>query len=72
MLTLFFNPTLVTNWRQARNCDTARFAKYFWGLLERGVMMPCSQYEALFVSVAHTEADIQTTIDAAREALEEL
>jgi glutamate-1-semialdehyde 2,1-aminomutase len=72
MLTLFFNPTPVTNWRQARNCDTARFAKYFWGLLQRGVMMPCSQYEALFVSAAHTEADIQTTIDAAREALEEL
>lgn len=72
MLTLFFNSSPVTDWRQARNCDTARFAKYFWGLLERGVMMPCSQYEALFVSAAHTEADIQTTIDAAREALEEL
>jgi glutamate-1-semialdehyde 2,1-aminomutase len=71
MLTLFFNPTPVTDWRQARNCDTARFAKYFWGLLERGVMMPCSQYEALFVSAVHTEADIQTTIDAAREVLEE-
>ena len=71
MLTLFFNPTPVADWRQARNCDTARFAKYFWGLLERGVMMPCSQYEALFVSAVHTEADIQTTIDAAREVLEE-
>jgi glutamate-1-semialdehyde 2,1-aminomutase len=69
MLTLFFNPAPVTNWPQARQCDTIRFANYFWGLLEQGVMMPCSQYEALFVSAAHTEADIQTTIDAAREVL---
>ncbi len=69
MLTLFFNPTPVTNWPQARQCDTAHFANYFWGLLERGVMMPCSQYETLFVSAAHTEADIQVTIDAAGEVL---
>jgi glutamate-1-semialdehyde 2,1-aminomutase len=49
--------------------DTARFARYFWNLLDRGVYMPCSQYEALFVSAAHTEADIEATIVAAREAL---
>jgi glutamate-1-semialdehyde 2,1-aminomutase len=66
MLTLFFNATPVTSWQQARNCATSRFADYFWGLLERQVMMPCSQYEALFVSAAHTQADIEMTIDAAR------
>lgn len=69
MLTLFFNPQPVTNWPAASRCDTARFARYFWELIERGVYMPCSQFEALFVSAAHTPADIETTIEAARAAL---
>jgi glutamate-1-semialdehyde 2,1-aminomutase len=69
MMTLFFNPDPVTDWDVAARCDTGHFARYFWGLIERGVYMPCSQYEALFVSSAHTEADIDATIAAAREAL---
>jgi len=69
MLTLFFNLEAPHDWATAAKCDTAHFAKYFWGLLERGVYMPCSQFEALFVSAAHTEADIDTTIAAAKEAL---
>ena len=69
MMTLFFNPQPVTDWPTASRCDTARFARYFWGLIERGVYMPCSQYEALFVSAAHTEAEIDRTIRAAGEAL---
>lgn len=69
MLTLFFHPGPIAGWRQASACDTARFASYFWGLMNRGVYMPCSQYEALFVSAAHTEADIDATIAAANEAL---
>jgi glutamate-1-semialdehyde 2,1-aminomutase len=80
MLTLFFRPTeearvlqeagfLVTDWDTASRSDTKRFAKYFWELIERGVYMPCSQYEALFVSAAHSEGDIDATIAAAREAL---
>ena len=69
MLTLFFFFFLVDNWQVAAKCDTARFGKYFWGLMDRGVYMPCSQYEALFVSAAHTEADIDETIDAAKAAL---
>jgi len=69
MMTLFFHPDPVTDWDVAARCDKARFGKYFWGLIDRGVYMPCSQYEALFVSVAHTEADIDHTIDAAREVL---
>jgi glutamate-1-semialdehyde 2,1-aminomutase len=67
MLTLFFNPHRPTDWDSASQSDTARYAKYFWGLLDRGIYMPCSQFEALFVSTAHTEADIDATIVAARE-----
>lgn len=69
MMTLFFNPDPVTDWDVAARCDTARFARYFWRLIDRGVYMPCSQYEALFVSSAHSEADIDATIQAAHEAL---
>lgn len=72
MMTLFFNPDAVTDWEVASKSDTQRFAKYFWGLIERGVYMPCSQYEALFVSAAHTEEDIEATINAAREVLSTL
>lgn len=69
MLTLFFNDVQPTDWDTASKSDTTRFARYFWGLLNRGVYMPCSQYEALFISAAHTEADIQNTIAAAKEVL---
>jgi len=69
MLTLFFNPDRPADWEGASQSDTARFAKFFWGLLGRGVYFPCSQYEALFVSAAHTEADIDATIAAAAESL---
>jgi glutamate-1-semialdehyde 2,1-aminomutase len=72
MLTLFFSADPVRDWLSASRCDTARFARYFWGMLNRGVYLPCSQFEALFVSAAHTEADINATIAAAREALAEL
>jgi glutamate-1-semialdehyde 2,1-aminomutase len=69
MMTLFFHPGPIHGWREASQCDTARFAQYFWGLMDRGVYMPCSQFEALFVSAAHTEADVDETIAAAEVAL---
>jgi glutamate-1-semialdehyde 2,1-aminomutase len=69
MMTLFFSDRRVTDWETAARCDTQRYARYFWGMIERGVYMPCSQYEALFVSAAHTPADIDATIAAARESL---
>ena len=69
MLTLFFNPDAVTDWSVASRSDTRAFSKYFWGLVQRGVYMPCSQYEALFVSAAHQGSDISETIDAARDVL---
>ncbi len=69
MMTLFFNDRPVTDWDAAARCDTRRFARYFWGMIDRGVYLPCSQFEALFVSAAHTPADIDATIAAAGEAL---
>ncbi|MCH2129336.1 MAG: glutamate-1-semialdehyde 2,1-aminomutase [Pirellulaceae bacterium] len=72
MLTLFFNPDRVTDWSVASRSATDQFAKYFWAMMDRGVYLPCSQFEALFVSVAHTEADIAATVTVAREALAEL
>jgi glutamate-1-semialdehyde 2,1-aminomutase len=69
MMTLFFNDRDVADWDTAALSDTRRYAKYFWNLLDRGVYMPCSQYEALFVSAAHTEADIDATTTAARNSL---
>ncbi len=69
MMTLFFNEGAVRSWDDAAKCDTKKYGKYFWGMLERGVYLPCSQYEALFVTAAHTEEDIDATIAAAGEAL---
>ena len=69
MMTLFFHAGPIENWSAASRCDTAAFARYFWGLLERGSYLPCSQYEALFVSAAHSEADIDATIAAADAVL---
>ncbi len=69
MLTLFFSRVPVTDWDSASRCDTARFGRFFWAMMDRGVYLPCSQYEAMFVSAAHTEQDIDHTIAAAHEAL---
>ena len=69
MMTLFFHPDPVTDWDVASQCDTKRFASYFWGMIDRGIYMPCSQYEALFVSAAHSEADIDATVAAAAQVL---
>jgi glutamate-1-semialdehyde 2,1-aminomutase len=72
MMTLFFTEQPVTDWTTASRSDTQRFGKWFWALLDRGVYLPCSQYEALFVSAAHSEADIDATINAAGEAFASL
>lgn len=69
MLTFFFSGDPVTDWPSASRCDTKKFAKFFWGLIERGVYFPCSQFEALFISAAHTEQDIRVTIESARDSL---
>jgi glutamate-1-semialdehyde 2,1-aminomutase len=66
MMTLFFNDSPVSNWPDADRSDREKFARYFWGMIERGVYMPCSQFEALFFSRTHTEEHIEQTIDAAK------
>jgi glutamate-1-semialdehyde 2,1-aminomutase len=69
MVTFFFNPGPVRNYADAKRCDTQRFARFFWAFMDRGVYWPCSQFEAAFVSAAHTEEQVQQTIKAAAEAL---
>ena len=69
MLTLFFHDGPVLDYDDARQSDTKLFARFFWEMLARGVYLPCSQFEAAFVSAAHTESDIDHTIAAATDAL---
>ena len=70
MWTLFFGPERVDDWDGAARCDTARFARFFQAMLARGIFLAPSQFEANFLSAAHTPADIETTIAAADAALE--
>ncbi len=66
-MTLFFTSQPVTDYASARTADTARYAAYFRGMLERGVYLAPSQFEAGFVGLAHTSQDIDLTLDAARQ-----
>jgi glutamate-1-semialdehyde 2,1-aminomutase len=68
MLTVFFTPAPPVNFAEAGAADVGRFARFFTAMLERGVLLPPSQFEAWFVSAAHTDADIQATVDAAAAA----
>jgi len=67
MFTWFFTDQPVTDYESAKRADLARFKKFFHGMLERGIYLPPSQFEAAFVSAAHGEAEIECTITAARE-----
>ena len=69
MFTLFFNPEPVTSYDVSARNDTERFAAYHRGMLDHGIYLPCSQFEANFVSAAHTDQDVDSTISAAREVL---
>jgi glutamate-1-semialdehyde 2,1-aminomutase len=69
MITLFFCPGPVVDYATAKASDTARFGRFFHAMLERGVYLPPAQFEAAFVSLAHTEADIDETVHAALGAL---
>jgi glutamate-1-semialdehyde 2,1-aminomutase len=68
MITVFFCAGPVTDYASAKASDTGRFARFFHAMLERGVSLPPAQFEAAFVSLAHGEAEIDTTVAAAREA----
>ena len=72
MLTTFFTNEPVTDYASAKRADTARYAAYFREMLDRGVFLPPSQFEAMFLSTAHTDADVAETIEAAGEALSAL
>jgi len=69
LLTLFFATDAVANYADAKKSDTNRLAAFFREMLARGVFLPPSQFEALFVSAVHTDADIASTIAAARDSL---
>jgi glutamate-1-semialdehyde 2,1-aminomutase len=69
MITLFFTEGPIKSWDDARKSDTKRFAKWHAGMLQRGHYWPPAQYEAAFVGAAHTEADIDATVRAAKESL---
>lgn len=69
MMTLFFTAGPVVDFESASASDVKRFATYFHGMLEGGVYLAPSQFEALFVSLAHGEAEIEATVEAARKAM---
>jgi glutamate-1-semialdehyde 2,1-aminomutase len=69
MWTLFFTDGPVIDYDTAKRADTARFARFFWAMMDRGMYLPCSQFEAAFLSTAHNAKLVDQTIDAAREAL---
>lgn len=71
LFTAFFSDHPVTNYATAKQCDTARFCRFFHRLLEKGIYLAPSQYEAAFVSTAHTDEDLTRTIEAMRESLKE-
>jgi glutamate-1-semialdehyde 2,1-aminomutase len=70
LLTLFFAPAAIRDYASAKKSDAGMFALFFQEMLRRGFLLPPSQYEALFVSAAHTDEDLERTIQAAKEALQ--
>ncbi len=72
MLTGFFTGDPVVDLASAKRSDTARYARFFHGMLDRGVFLAASQFEAAFVSLAHTDDDVEAAAQAARETLKTL
>jgi glutamate-1-semialdehyde 2,1-aminomutase len=68
MLTWFFTEGPVSDWKSAARSDTTAFARFFRAMLDKGVYLPPSQFEAVFLSAAHTEKNIEQAIAAARQA----
>ncbi len=68
MLTVFFTPDAVTGWPSADKADRKAYGTFFHGMLKRGVYFPPAQFEACFISVAHGDAEVAKTLDAARGA----
>ena len=70
MWTLFFAPAPVRDLDTASASDKARFARFFWAMMDRGIYLPCSQFEAAFLSAAMTDQDIAETVAAARQVFQ--
>jgi glutamate-1-semialdehyde 2,1-aminomutase len=68
MLTIFFAPEAPHDYASARRADAARYGRFFGSMLEAGIYLPPSQYEVMFVSAAHQQADFDLTIEAAKAA----
>jgi glutamate-1-semialdehyde 2,1-aminomutase len=68
MFTWFFAAGPVTDWTSAAKCDTETFGRFFRAMLENGIYLPPSQFEAAFLGAAHSEHDVQQTITAAKQA----
>jgi len=72
LATIFFTPGLVKNYADAKRSSTKRYARFFREMLARGIFLAPSQFEAAFLSMAHTSADVDRTLAAAREALQSM
>ena len=72
LLTLFFTDKELHSFEDVTSCDTTLYAKYFKGMLERGIMLAPSQYEAMFISASHTEKEIEKTLIAFDEVMKEM
>jgi glutamate-1-semialdehyde 2,1-aminomutase len=72
MFTLFFTEGPVRDYFSAKMSDTKRFAKFFIGMLDQGIYLPPSQYEAWFISLAHTQKDLDKTVEACDTAFKRI
>ncbi len=72
LLTIFFTGNAALNYQAVAASDTVRFGRFFWQLLEQGIYWPPSQFEAAFISLAHSEKDIETTVAAISTAFKSL
>jgi glutamate-1-semialdehyde 2,1-aminomutase len=72
MWTLFFTDVPVTDYASAKQSDTAKFGRFFWAMMDHGVYLPCSQFEAAFLSVLHTDELVDRTVASASEAFKGL
>jgi glutamate-1-semialdehyde 2,1-aminomutase len=72
MFTLFFTEGPVRDYRTAKTSDTKRFAQFFIEMMEQGIYLPPSQFEAWFLSLAHTQKDLDKTIEACGVALKKI
>jgi glutamate-1-semialdehyde 2,1-aminomutase len=72
MLTLFFTEVEVVDWETADTCNREAFARFFNGMLQNGILLPPSQFEAWFISGAHADMHIRKTLEAAEKVFKEM